>query len=255
MRRLAIAVLLLASALVIPRLHAQGSPEPTPQAPAFEVASIKPNMSGDPRSGTQSSPGGRVTVTNQPLRSVIRVAYGSSDMEVIGGPDWIGADRWDILAAAGPGSPDDAPWQLMMKSLLVERFKLRAHLEQRERSIYRLVFARSDKRLGPDVHDTACKDDDASCGRTSANTNGIKSGTITGSGRTMVELGTSLSPYAERRVSDHTGLEGRYDFKISWSEEVSIFTALQEQLGLKLESTRSLVDVLVIDGVERPTPD
>jgi uncharacterized protein (TIGR03435 family) len=175
-------------------------------------------------------------------------------MEIIGGPDWLVVDRWDILAAAAPGNPD-APWQLMLKSLLAERFELRAHVELRERPTYRLVFARRDKRLGTDVHDTSCKIDDLDCGRTSANTSGIKSGTITGIGRTMVELGTSLSPYAERRVFDQTGLEGRWDYQLQWSEDVSIFTAVQEQLGLKLESTKGSIDVLVIDHVEQPTPD
>ena len=254
MRRLPIVVLLLTSALAMPRLYGQGPTGPTQQPPAFEVASIKQNTSGDRRSGTQNSPGGRVTITNQPLRSLIPTAYGSNDLEVIGGPDWMASDRWDIRATAAADN-HDAPWQLMLRSLLAERFKLRAHLEQRERPIYQLVFARSDKRLGPDVHDTACASDDSGCGHTSANTNGVKSGTITANGRTMAELGTTLSPYAERRVFDATRLEGRYDFQLRWSEEVSIFTALQEQLGLKLEPARGPVDVIVIDSVERPTTD
>jgi uncharacterized protein (TIGR03435 family) len=226
----------------------------TPSAPAFEVASIKPNTSGDPRSGTHNLPGGRVTITNQLLRDVIRTAYGSNDMEIIGGPDWMVVDRWDVVAAAAPGNPD-APWQLMLKSLLTERFKLRAHLESRERPIYRLVVARRDNRLGPEVHDTSCRIDAVDCSRTSANTKGITSGTITSAGQTMADLGTSLSPYVERRVFDHTGLDGRYDFQLRWSEDLSIFTALQDQLGLKLESTKGPVDVLVIDHAEKPAED
>jgi len=247
-------LLLLTSALVAPQLQGQAPQGPGQGLATFEVAAIRLNTSGDPRSGTQNSPGGRVTMTNLPLRNVIRTAYGANDLEVMGGPDWLAADRWDILAVAPPDNRD-APWQPMLKSLLAERFKLRAHLEQRERSIYRLVLARADKRLGPDIHDTACATGDVSCGHTSANTSGIRSGTITGSGRTMADLGTSLSPYAERRVFDHTGLEGRYDFQIRWSEELSIFTALSEQLGLKLESAKGPVDVLLIDHVERPAPD
>jgi uncharacterized protein (TIGR03435 family) len=220
----------------------------------FEVASIKANTSGDPRSGTRNLPGGRVTITNRRLRDVIRTAYGSEDIEVLGGPDWIDAERWDIVAAAAPGDPN-APWEMMLKSLLAERFNLRAHVEQRERPIYRLMFARSDKRLGPNVHETSCNSDALDCSRTSVNGSGIKSGTMTSMGRTMGELGATLSRYAERRVFDQTGLEGRYDLQLQWSEEVSIFTALQEQLGLKLESTKGPVDVVVIDHVERPTPD
>jgi uncharacterized protein (TIGR03435 family) len=225
-----------------------------PASPAFEVASVKLNTSGDAASGTHNMPGGRVNIINERLRDVIRTAYGSNDIEVVGGPDWVGVDRWDILAAAPPGSPD-ASWDLMLKSLLVERFQLQAHVEPREQPIFRLVFARSDKRLGPALHDTACRDDVPDCGSTSAHTSGIQSGTITGVGRTMAALGTTLSRYAERRVFDQTGLEGRYDFQLQWSEDLSIFTALQEQLGLRLEPARGPVDVVVIDHVEHPTPD
>jgi len=246
MRRLPIAAL-VASALAVP-LVAQAPP-------AFDVASIRPNTSGSPRSGTQNLPGGRVTVTNQPLRSMIRTAYGANDLEVVGGPDWIDRDRWDVLAAAAPDSPADAPWQEMLKTLLVERFKLRAHFEPRERPIYRLVFARADKRLGPDIRPTNCGPDRLDCGRLSANTNGIKSGTITGVSRTLAQIGTGLSDYAGRRVFDATGSEERYDFDLKWSEDLSIFTALQEQLGLKLEPASGPQEVLFVDGVEKPAPD
>jgi uncharacterized protein (TIGR03435 family) len=195
-----------------------------------------------------------VTITNQRLRDVIRTAYGSNDLDVIGGPEWLDGDRWDIVAAAPRGNAD-APWQRMLKTLLVERFRLQAHVEKRERPIYRLVFAPSDKRLGPDIHDSRCTSDETDCARTTANTNGIRSGTMNGIGRTMADLAVKLAPYAERRVFDATGLEGRYDFELRWSEEVSVFTAIQEQLGLKLESARSAVDVIVIDHVEKPAPD
>jgi uncharacterized protein (TIGR03435 family) len=183
-------------------------------APAFEVASIRPNTSGDRRMGTHSLPGGRVTITNLPLRSMIRTAYGANDLEVIGGPDWIDRDHWDVLAAAAADSPADAPWPAMLKTLLIERFKLRAHLESRERPIYRLVFARGDRRLGPDIRTTACRGDNLDCGKLSANTNGIKSGIITGVARSMAQIGAGLSDYAERRVFDATGLDGDFDFEL-----------------------------------------
>jgi len=226
----------------------------TPAVPTFEAASVKPNSSGGPRSGTGIMPGGHVTITNQTLRQIIRSAYGSEDIEVLGGPDWIGTDRWDIVATAGTGSADP-PWRLMLKSLLTERFLLQAHSETRERPIFSLVLARGDKQLGPGIHpslaDLACGANDL-CGSTQANTNGIASGVITGSSRSMANIAQSLSRYAERRVVDRTGLEGRYDFELRWSD-VSIFTALQEQLGLKLEPTKGPVDVVVIDHAERPT--
>lgn len=224
--------------------------------PAFEVASIRPNTSGDPRSGTRNLPGGRVTITNLPLRNMIRTAYGANDLEVSGGPDWVDGDRWDVVATAAPGSPIDAPWQAMLKTLLIERFKLQAHLEPRERPIYRLVLARADKRLGPGMHVSGCKSDDLACGSTSATTNGIRSGTMKGVGRTTADVATALSRYAERRVFDATGLaDARYDFDLTWSEDVSIFTAVPEQLGMKLEPASGRIDVLFIDRVEKPAPE
>lgn len=240
-----------------PAARGQAAPPSAPAqgSPAFEVASLRPNTSGAPRSGTHNLPGGRVTITNLTLREMIRTAYGANDLEVVGGPDWLDRDRWDVLAAAAADSPVDAPWQAMLKTLLEERFKLRAHLESRARPIYRLVPARGDKRLGPEIRTTTCRTEDMDCGRLSTNTNGIRSGTITGVSRTMADIGTGLSRYAERRVFDATGLDGRYDFELRWSEEVSIFTAVQEQLGLKFDAASGPVDVLFVDGVEKPAPE
>jgi len=224
------------------------------QGPSFEVASVKRNVSGDPRSGTRTLPGGRIAITNRLLRDIVRQAYGANDIEVVGGPDWIDTDRWDITATAGPDHADAALDQ-MIRSLLEERYKLRAHVERRERPIYALVVARSDRRLGPKVHLSACKADDVDCGRNFGNTNGIRSGTLSGVGRTMSDIGQTLSRYVERRVLDRTGLDERYDFEVTWSEDVSIFTAIQEQLGLKADPQRAPVDVVVVDAVQRPIED
>jgi uncharacterized protein (TIGR03435 family) len=230
-------------------LHAQ-TPGPRP---SFEVASIKQNVSLSQNSGNTNLPGGRIRFNNQRMRQIIRSAYGSIDIEVIGGPDWLDGDRWDIVAVAPAGSPVDAPWREMLKTLLEERCRLRAHIEQRERPIYGLVFARGDKQLGPGIHPTACSGD--VCGNTSANTNGVASGTMIGTARTMAEIARSLSNYAGRRVFDRTGLDGKYDFELKWSEDVSLFTALPDQLGLKLDAQRAPVDVIVIDSVGRPAED
>jgi uncharacterized protein (TIGR03435 family) len=223
--------------------------------PAFDVASIKRNVSLDNHSSQRNMPGGRINFTNQRLRQVIRAAFGGSDIEVVGGPDWVDDDRWDIVAAPAAVDPN-APWREMLKTLLTDRFKLRAHVEQRERPIYTLVFARAGKQLGPKLHptQTPCKIE-GDCGSTDTNSNGVVSGTIHGTARTMTQVGRSLSGYAERRVFDRTGLEGRYDFELTWGDDVSIFTAVSEQLGLKLQPDRAPTDVVVIDAVERPTED
>jgi len=165
--------------------------------PTFEVAAIKRNVSGAPRSGARTLPGGRINVINLTLRQIIRGAYGSNDLDVEGGPMWIDTDRWDIVASAGTSNPDVA-LEPMMKALLADRFKLRAHTDTRDGPIYGLVFARPDKRL-------------------------------VGKGRTLTDIGQSLSPYAERRVFDRTGVEERYDYELKWSEDVSFFTAARRR--------------------------
>src|SRR5262245_56105659 len=177
-------------------LRAQAPP------PTFEVAAIKRNVSGSTFSGNRTLPGGRINMENQRLRQIIRSAYGSADLEVVGGPGWIDTDRWDIVATAGSNSGNgEVPWREMLKTLLIERFKLVAHVEQRERPIYVLVFARADRQLGPSIHPTTCSAN-ANCEGTSANTNGIVSGTIIGKARSLSDIARSLSPYAERRVFD-----------------------------------------------------
>ncbi len=193
---------------------------------------------------------------NQRLRQIIRSAFGSADLEVAGGPGWIDTDRWDIVATAGANAGEgETPWREMLKTLLMERFKLVAHVEQRERPIYGLVFAKADKQLGTAIHPTACPPRGAACEGTTANTNGIASGTIIGKGRTLTDIGRTLSTYAERRVFDRTGLDGRFDYELKWSEDVSFFTAVQEQLGLKLEAQRAPLDVVIVDSVEHPVED
>ena len=139
------------------RVRAQSPQTP---APAFEVASIKPNNSGDGRVMMQQQPGGRFTATNIPLRLLIRNAYQLQDFQIVGAPSWINSERYDIVAKAEDGTPPETPSldrtgpnriQLMIRSLLAERFQLVAHDETRELPIYALVVARSDGKLGPDL--------------------------------------------------------------------------------------------------------
>ena len=219
-------------------------------------------------------PGGRVIFTNESLRAVIRDAYGQSD--VLGGPSWVDSDKWDIAATAPPGQPD-APTRLMMQTLLAQRFRLVAHVEQQEQPLYALVVSSSDKRLGVRIHPSAkdCPITGNTCGTQTS------FGQITGSAAELGDMTRTLSRLAGRRVIDRTGLTGRFDFTLTWTPDTlpprapgtspdqpvtvngvkidpngpTLLTAIQEQLGLKLESTKGAVDVLVIDHVDRPTPD
>jgi len=284
---------LVGGLLVTPRLGAeQGSgPGASADNATFEVASVKPNKSGDGRVMLAMPPTGRFTATNVPVRLLVQNSYGLQPFQIVGGPNWIASDRFDITAKAPDGfSPDQL--RPMVRNLLADRFKLKAHMETREMPTYALVAARADGKLGPKL--TPAKTDcEAARGRRAGGPPPappqpgehvecgffIGNGTMNAGGMGMVELARSLSGFVNRVVSDKTGLSGKYDFQLTYTPEgrglpgvpvgppvgadappadpngASIFTALQEQLGLKLDSQKGMVDVLVIDSIEQPTAD
>ena len=256
---------------------------------SFEVASVKPNVSNSSSSSSDDTPGG-YTAINLPLRRLIAFAYRIQpplDRSQIVAPSWIEGARFDINARAPAGTlrseiPD------MLRALLVERFHLVAHAETKEDSVYALVRARSDSQTGPQLTPSSldCSTPDSGFSRTgSANAPGAafasetpRCGMISvsdaagavlrGGGRSMTELARNLTGRVNRPVVDQTGLSGIYDFILRWTPDnfqavadaagpsrdgTTIFTALQEQLGLKLESQRAPVEFLIIDNVERPT--
>jgi len=249
----------------------------------FEVASVKPNKTGDPNSRLGLQPGGRIVATNVALRLLIRNLYNVQADQIVGAPDWIETERFDIEAKADreypPGADAPAPELLaMMRNLLAERFQLVVHHEPREMQVYALVTARVDRSPGPQLRrvDVDCAAENARV--VAARRGGIpppadasnmprcsmrtRPGNVIARGATLQQLARSLSQFLGRTVVERTGLDGSFDLDLEWSHEQaanatgpSIFTAVQEQLGLKLESQRASVDVLVIDRVERPTPD
>lgn len=219
-------------------------------------------------------PRGSVAIVNVPLENVIVNAYGIPAFRVLDAPEWIKRERFDISAKM----PDEAAPEplLMLRSLLEERFKLRVHRETREQPIYTLVVARSDGRLGsrltPSSADcvtaaapssTQTSAPNAQCGALFGV--GLGGGRIISRGQPLRRVISALSMAVSRGVVDRTGLQGAFDVELEWSSDVgatatngntpNIFTALQEQLGLRLEPSRGPVEVLVIDSVERPTPD
>ena len=254
----------------------------------FEVASVKPNVSNSGSSSSNEPPGGYVA-TNMSLRRLIAIAYRmnlATDRDRIVGPSWIDEARFDINARTPPETRRDQVPDLL-KSLLVERFNLRAHVETREAPIYALVRARSDGQPGAQLTRSSldCSKPGAFLSRGAGSAPGIdvekpqcgiistvdaNGGVLRGGGRTMTDLAVNLSGRVGRTVIDRTGLDGVYDFVLRWTPEnfqnptgnagasrdgTLIFTALQEQLGLKLDAQRGPVEFLIIDKVERPTPD
>ena len=258
--------LLVTFALAVLIAAKAGGQEP---ATTFDVVSVKPNLSGQGQSGTDSRPG-RIEATNVTLRSLILRAFGKQEFEVVGGPDWVTTDRFDIAARGSA----DADRGAQLQAMLADRFKLATHIEQRDRPVYLMVAVRADKKLGttmtPATIDCSGGGDPGArrreakmnvCGlNTSTGRNG---GTVSGGGLSMERIAATLANYgADRPVIDRTGIEGIFDFQLKWvnqptgnAEEVSYFTAVQEQLGLKLEPTTASVDVLVIDRVEHPDPN
>lgn len=233
---------------------------------AFEAASVKRNESGSTNGGVGLRPGGYLAA-NTLLRTMIVHAYHLKPLQVVGGPDWIGSDRFDVQARAAQGSSDDDLFQ-MVQTLLAERFKLVVHHEVRELPIYALVRVRADGKLGPRLRPSAsdCSAGTNPCGMY-ATSYGDRGGTITTKSRTLDDLALSLGGMLDRTVANRTELDGRYEMDLSWGGDSRtapsmasnsapmVFTAIQEQLGLKLEPSRGPVDVLVIDHVEHPAED
>jgi uncharacterized protein (TIGR03435 family) len=264
----------------------------TPASPAFEVASVKPNKTVGPL-GVRSLSGDRATITNASLRTLIQAAYAITVSQIIGGPNWIDSERFDIHAKAlAPTFVSQL--QLMLRTLLLDRFKLVVHAETRQLPIYTLVVARSDGKLGPSLRrsDIDCVPILAASAIGQSPTPAVPGKPapcaiespwpLAASAITMAQLTDYLSPRVQRDVLDGTRLTGYFDVELIWTPELpsaivaaprppgeplmlnnhvvdlngpSIFTALQEQLGLKLDSEGGPVDVLVIDHVEHPTED
>ena len=254
----------VAVAAVVPAtaLLAQAS---VPPKAAFEVATIKRSGPLDPGGTLRMQPGGLFQSVNVDTRGLILTAYRTPERplfasQVIGGPAWLATDRYDITAkvteelAARPQAELSGTLPRLVQSLLEERFKLKVHHETRNLSVYVMTRANRD-HLGPRLHESRvdCAAEPSQCALH------FLPGHLSGGSVDMKALTSLMSGPVERIVLDHTGLSGRYDFDLEWSpnqdapDKPSIFAAAQEQLGLKLESARAPVDVVVIDHIERPT--
>ena len=252
-----------------------------PPRQSFAVASVKPNKSGETTSFLQRRPGGNFAVGNMTLRGLIYFAYGIQGFQLVGVPDWVATERFDITARAAADVPptpigQTSPEALMLRSLLEDRFRLSAHRETRDLPIYTLVLARADGRLGPRLRQTTsdyCAKLFEAAGK-AGDTPLAPGGPVCGMRPSVNELTAGALPMNEfarflalntgRSVVDRTGLAGVWDFDLKYSppnapnpdpDRPSIFTALQEQLGLRLDATTGPVEVLVIDRVERLIPD
>jgi uncharacterized protein (TIGR03435 family) len=263
-----------------------------PASPAFDVATVKVNASGPgPSFGLMVLPGGRVFAQNQPLRELIRAAYGLEDSQLEGGPGWIRTTRVDVEARAG-GEVTVETARVMARRLLADRFRLAAHTETRQLPMYELVMARADRSPGRSLRASGkeCAPVTLPAGLPPAPPppagggmalapggfrcpSGLLPGHLSLRSVTMTAFASVLwRRLRQRPVVDRTTLSGEFDIDLTYLPELetfngrpasenpalpaqilgapSIFTALQEQLGVKLESARGPVDVLVLDSVE-----
>lgn len=248
-------------------------PEPPPRlppmaedaTPEFEVATIKPSNPDTQGRGFRVR-GREFTTINTTLTSMITFAYGIHPKQIVGAPAWVDTDKFDITAQPdAPGQPSDKQWKAMLQKLLADRFGLKFHRDKKELSVYALVVTEKGSKLNKSQGDP----------------NGLPGlffrglGILTVNNATMQDFaGLMQSAVLDRPVVDQTGLAGRWDFTLNWTPDESqfagmgvkvpppsdkpdaapgLFTAVQEQLGLKLESTKAPVDVLLIDKAEKPT--
>jgi uncharacterized protein (TIGR03435 family) len=243
-----------------------------PASPTFEVASVKANTSGELGIMIDVQPGARFTAKNSPLLLLIHTAYRVQNDQIVGGPSWLTSDRFDIDAKGDDQSPSNQ-LPAMLQALLADRFKLQVHHDTKELPVFAAVLARDDGRLGPQLRPTECPDLEIDLKQPRPCSN-LSTGftQLAVRGMSLAQFLGYLAPYVNRVVIDRTGLTGRYDVHLEWTpvqppspssgapdtapidpNRPTMFTAIQEQLGLKLEPTRAPVDVLVIDRVEHPT--
>lgn len=280
------ALLLVITAAVVapaPRLNGQTTDR---KASAFEVASVKVGVPADGPYGIRPVSAGGQFHAILTLHDLVQVAYGTPlallPSQVVGGPAWAASERFEIVAKANglanapSGGRDEL--QAMLRTLMADRFRLLIRRESRELAIFNLVLDRADGSLGPRIHreDGQCvvmsaavkkaADPSRWCGFRR-----FAPGAVSARGMTLDEFASGISTRADiqRVVRNRTGLAGKFDLDLEYAPDagvrgdpqsappfaIGLSTAMKEQLGLRLESAKGPVDVVVIDHVERPTPD
>jgi uncharacterized protein (TIGR03435 family) len=201
--------------------------------------------------------GRQFVAVNRPVEGLLMFAYGLHKKEIVGAPEWIETERWDVQGLPDvPGHPNLKQTQSLIRKLLEERFGLKVHRETKELSMYAITVAKGGEKMARSAGDPNGTSDE-----NERSNGGVVTMRMTN--MSMRELAPDLGYFLDRPAVDQTGLAGRYDFQLRWTSDESkvpadgstppgMFTAIQEQLGLKLEPAKAPVDVLVVDKVERP---
>jgi uncharacterized protein (TIGR03435 family) len=250
--------------LVVQSCLAQSVPPMAADAkPGFEVATIKPSQPEEQRAVMVV--GSRLATKATSLVDLMMFAYGVHPSQIAEGPDWMTAEKFDVVVQPNmPGRPNTAQMHSIVQQLLADRFKLAFHHAQRELPVYRIVAAKGGPKLTPTTKEGQA---------TNTAAVGIAAGLMTVRNATLSEFASLMQRYVrlDRPIVDRTGIAGKFDYKLSWTPDSSqfdgnppgparsdenapsLYTAIQEQLGLKLEAAREPTDVLIIDRVERPS--
>jgi uncharacterized protein (TIGR03435 family) len=238
---------------------------PADADPVFEVATIKPSEPNRPGRAF-SIRGSEVITVNTTVRDLMVFAYGVHNRQIIGGPGWVETDKYDLNGKPEGGLPNNNQFRVMIQKLLADRFELAFHHEKRELTVYALTIGKNGPKLTKN---------ESGGPNPALFFRGL--GDLPGRNATMEEFASVMQgAVLDRPVVDQTGLKGRFDFQLQWTPDETqflslrgpgplpsppegaetqpdLFTAIQQQLGLKLESTKAQTDVLVIDKVERPS--
>jgi uncharacterized protein (TIGR03435 family) len=252
-----VSMISISISLVMPTLLAQTA------KPSFQAASVKLNPQSGSIPASLSVAGNRYRATGVPLRRLIMEAYNLRDWQLTGGPSWISSDQWDVEAVAADGTPilffnpedPNRPTEgsLMMQSLIENRFQFKFHRDVKKLPAYELTVTRSGPKFKRSI------DQQSPAGR-------LGRGEIDVQAQPFATFAYYLSRFLDRTLINKVDLTGLYDIKLQWnpdlkteveastvSDKPSIFTALQEQLGLKLDSGKAPVQVIVIDSVQKPS--
>jgi uncharacterized protein (TIGR03435 family) len=249
----------------IPAPPAPPKPYANPN-PVFAVATVKPSNPDAPGKMFRVGPGIQFSTLNTTVADMIGFAYGIHPKQLVNAPDWLGKDKFDILAKPdGDGMPNDKQWKTMVQKLLVDRFQLTFHNEKQDLSVYAIVLGKDGAKLTKSQGDP----------------NGLPTLGFRGLGDLVVRnanmvdfAGLMQGAVLDKPVVDQTGLQGRFDFQLKWTPDQSqfesfggvhtppaetadappdLYTAIQQQIGLKIETTKAPVDVMVLDKVAQPS--
>jgi len=233
--------------------------------PAFEVASVKPNTSGDRWESVSPTTGGKLTAKNVTVAWLVKTAYRVEPFQVAGLPAWANTERFDVLARAADGNTTPEQIRQMIQSLLADRFQMAMHKEDREQPTYSLMTAKNGPKLKKAAKDVCVESTmEHPCGGFRI----YKRSQMWGETVTVKQFAAELTYMMGRMVVDKTGIPGLFDIRVEWTPEqfgpepgtevkpeeanATLFTSVQEQLGLRLVSEKAPVETIIVDRVSHP---